>query len=216
MYLLPGLGFDQRIFSKLTLEGPVSYLNWIESEVGETWTSYAQRMAASISPVDVPPILIGHSLGGMLALEIASFMEVEQVILLSSIRSRAELPFHFRVVKPLGVHRIFSKGLTLSTFSLWAKSHGYKDQESQTLFQSMVGQQSNTYLRWALRQLSIWEHPVISAQTKVCQIIGDQDKTFPIQKKATPDVVIPGGSHFMLYNQPGLISKAINQLLDSN
>ena len=96
-----------------------------------------------------------------------------------------------------------------SFFSFWAKNHDYESEEEQALFKSMVGKQSDTYLQWALKELSKWQTPTLPPSTIIFQINGDKDKTFPIKKIKSPDVVVENGGHFMVYKQPELISECI-------
>ncbi len=208
-YLLPGLGFDHRIFSKLNLpEGNINYLDWQEPHQREHLTDYAFRVSGGLSETEQPKVLLGHSFGGVLAQEIAKVRQIDRVILLSSIRSRAELPGFFKVVGKLGLHAVFTKKSTFATFGFWAKKHGYDTEEKQQLFKNMVGQQSDHYLRWALRSLSNWQG-LDGLETPVSQIHGDCDRTFPIQILAKPDHVVKGGSHMMVYDRGEEVSQLI-------
>ena len=93
IYLIPGLGFDHRIFSKLNLEEQnIQYFNWIEPLEHESIRKYAERLAEDIVDDGERTLLIGHSLGGILSQEIACFKQVGQIVLISSIKSRKELP----------------------------------------------------------------------------------------------------------------------------
>jgi len=209
IYIIPGLGFDDRMFSKLNLSNyNPTFLNWIEPLDNENLQQYAHRFSESIDDSQ-KTILIGHSLGGIISQEIATFKKIDLVILLSSIRSRDENPFFFKIIQPLYLQKLFTKEITIKTFPLWAKMHDYESEEEQTLFKSMVNGYSNKYLQWALKELSKWQTPQLLPDTKVVQIVGKNDKTFPIKKIKTPDVVIKDGGHFMTYKQPDLISKYI-------
>ena len=102
IYLMPGLGFDQRIFEKLNLEGyKYSYINWIEPDKNEHIKSYARQLSANIQDSSEKIILIGHSMGGVLCQEIAAIKKVDLIVLISSIKSRSEIPFRFKLVSPL-------------------------------------------------------------------------------------------------------------------
>lgn len=213
IYLLPGLGFDDRIFSRLDLNGlNVQAINWIEPLSREALSDYAKRMAADI-PSEEAPVLIGHSMGGMVAQEIAALRPVQAIILLSSIRSRRELPRHFRIVQPLGLQRLFWKGPTIRTVQYWGKAHGYESEEELTLFKNMVGGYSNHYLQWALRALSIWEAPALPVSTAVYQIHGSKDKTFPAKHIESAEVMIDGGSHLLLYKRPQTVNELVRGFL---
>ena len=216
IYLLPGLGFDHQIFSKLQLSvSNIQYINWIEPLKNENIKAYSKRLAKDIISNDGERIvLIGHSLGGIVSQEIACLKKIDKIILISSIKSRDEIPFHFKIIQPLYLHKLFTKGWTISTVKFWGKQHDYESKEEQELFKDMVGKQSNQYLQWALKTLSIWEHPEIPHTTSLIQINGDSDKTFPIKLINTPNYVIEKAGHFMIYKHPQALSKIINDELE--
>lgn len=216
-YLLPGLGFDHRIFERLALKDiDCNYLNWIEPRKNENIKEYAVKFSERIESDSENVILIGHSLGGILAQEISAIRHVGKVILISSIKSRKELPLHFKVMKPLQIHRLFSKELTSKTIKYWGRYHDYDTAEEQALIVDMVNNQSNNYLKWALKQLSIWRKPEIPLKTEIFQIHGDQDKTFPIKLIRNLDRSIERGGHFMVHRKSAIISELIKNELGRN
>lgn len=210
LYLIPGLGFDHRIFSQLDLGDYVfKYIDWIKPmDISESIDAYALRMASEIQKTDLPIVLIGHSFGGVMAQEIAQLKTVEKVIILSSIKSQSENRPSFRAIAPFNLQRFFSKKLTLSTFRFWGKYYGYETKEEQDLFRSMVDANSDEYLQWALLQLSKWKG-IKNPKSPVFHIHGDNDKTLPFKFIKDPVHIIEGGGHIMLYKQPKLISKLI-------
>ena len=209
LYLIPGLGFDDRVFSKLNLTAyNPTYLNWIDPLKNESLQQYTRRFSKSIDDSG-KTILIGHSLGGIVSQEIATFKQIDLVILLSSIRSRDEMPFFFKIIQPLYLQKLFTKEITVKTFPLWAKMHDYESEEEQTLFKEMVNRNSNQYLQWALKELSKWETPPLPSFTEIFQIVGERDKTFPIKNIKSPDLVIKDGGHFMPFKRPEEICKYI-------
>jgi len=207
IFLLPGLGFDGRIFERLNLPEPATALSWNIPLKKESIADYALRMGEKHLKKS-PSILIGHSFGGIMAQEMARWFSVEQIILISSIKSPAENPIKFRALAPFGIHHFFTKELTLKTFPYWASSFGYAEEEEQALFKAMVAEQDNRYLQWALYQLSKWKG-VQDLKTPIIQIHGDQDNTFPINKIQSPDYIVSGGSHMMVYSQAQEIEKLI-------
>ena len=177
-------------------------------------SSYASRLSEDIDDNGGEEIvIIGHSLGGVMASEIARIKKVNQIILISSIRSSKENPFQFRIIKPLGIHHLFTKKLTFSTFKYWAKQSDYETEEEQDLFKKMVSGYSDNYLKWALKTLSIWRCQPLDSQTKVFQIHGDRDKNFPIRNLKNIDRVIKNAGHFMAYKRADEIEGIIKEIL---
>ena len=214
VFLIPGLSFDHQIFSKLDLaQWDVQYINWIKPSINESIQAYSKRLAQRIPAQEEKVVLIGHSLGGIISQEISCFRKIYKIILISSIQSRDELPIHFKIIKPLHLHKLFTKELTLKTVKYWGKNQDYVTEDEQRLFKDMVGQQSNQYLQWALKTLSSWTQPNIPAETILTQIVGESDKTFPIKKIKAPDYIIKNAGHFMVYKRPETLTQLINKTL---
>jgi len=210
--LIPGLGYDCRIFENLDLaKFNTECLNWIEPKPNEKLKEYSQRLFNQIDIADEKIMLIGHSLGGIVAQEISSVKKVDQIILISSIKSRKEMPLSFKIVKPLFLDKLFTKELSIKTVKYWGKSHGFENKEEKEFFKSMVGKQTNSYLQWALRELSTWKEPKIPNSTKLIQIHGADDKTFPIKLINKPNVVIENGTHIFVYKQAQKTSDLISR-----
>jgi pimeloyl-ACP methyl ester carboxylesterase len=189
--LIPGLGCDCRIFENLDFSGiDIEHLNWIEPKINEKIHDYSQRLFSTIKNSSERIVLIGYSLGGIVSQEIASVHPIEKIILVSSIKSRKELPFSFKLVKPFLLHKLFTKGICIKTVKFWGKSHGFETDAEKNLFKSMIKNQSNHYLQWALKELSAWQEPTIPSETEVVHIHGTNDKTLPYKLVNKPDFTI--------------------------
>src|SRR5476651_2185399 len=106
IFLIPGLGADHRIYKNIKLTGgEVTYTDCLEPYPTDTLRSYAQRL---IDQYHITPgsIVIGNSLGGMLAVEIANKVKLDKVILISSIKTIDEAPFYFTFFKWLPFHKL--------------------------------------------------------------------------------------------------------------
>ena len=216
IYLIPGLGFDRRMFQKLDLSGfEIEFLDWIEPRRNELISEYAKRLAAPIDDAS-DAVIIGHSLGGVMAQEIAVFKKIKKLILISTMKSRKENPLQFKIIKPLGIHHFFTKELSNATVKFWGKKYDYAPGEEQELFKKMIGKQSNHYLKWALKQISTWKKKNDENETPFIQIHGTNDKNFPIGLIEKPDYVIENGGHFMAFNRAEEISKIIRAELRRN
>lgn len=210
--LIPGLGYNCRIFENLKLSDfNTQCLNWIEPRPNEKLNEYSQRIFNQIDNYDDELVIIGHSLGGIVAQEIASVKKVDQIILISSIKSRQEMPWSFKIVKPLFLHKLFTKEMSINTLSFWGKNHGFETQNEKNLFNDMVSEQSNFYLQWALKSLSLWREPKIPNSTKIFQIHGTNDKTFPIKLIDKPNVVVKNGSHIFIHKQAKKATELITE-----
>lgn len=203
IYLIPGLAFDDTIFSKLDFgDYAIEYLNWIEPSKKERIHDYAKRLFPDAhQDNDQKTIIIGHSFGGVMAQEIAHHRSVDLVILLGSIKDPTELPLHFKLLKGLGLYSLFSKKLSIKTLPLWGGLHDFDGEDKKAFLVKMINRFSDQYLKWALKSLLYWKKKSIHKTTKLIQIHGENDRTFPISKIKNPDYIIKGGSHIMLYTK---------------
>ena len=172
-------------------------LEWLEPLKQEPLQDYAVRMLESIGPIKGPLVLIGHSFGGVMAQEVARLRPVSKVILVSSVQSRQEIPWRYRITDPLGIPHLFLKEPAIATLPIWGPPFGYKGEE-MTLFREMVNQQSNHLLQWSLRKFSRWQG-VGPRNYPLVHIHGDNDKTLHYHLIGKVDYRIQKGSHMMVY-----------------
>jgi pimeloyl-ACP methyl ester carboxylesterase len=99
IFLIPGLGADTRVYNNIDLGNhEVICVDWIEPHQTDTLSTYAQKL---IYQYDITPksVVIGNSLGGMIAVEIAKIIPLDKVILISSIKTVDEAPWYFSLLR---------------------------------------------------------------------------------------------------------------------
>lgn len=211
LFCIPGLGFTQALFQNLQLDvEEIVYLDWIEPIGNEEIEAYAKRMGAGLSKAKYPVVLLGHSFGGIMSIEISKLYPVQKLILASSAKSRADIPLNLKLAKPLGIYHFFTKELCVKTLKYWGETYGYAKGEEQDLFKFMVGKQSNNYLQWALKTLSGWKS-LDKPTSSFIHIHGDKDMTLPHSSIQEPFQMISGGTHMMIYNKAAEIQEIIQQ-----
>ncbi len=219
IYFVSGLGADERVFYALKLEGyrPV-HLGWLKPERRESIAAYAQRLSAQI-PADDQPILVGLSFGGIVAVEIAKQIPVKQVILISSVKARSELPFYFKLFRWFPVHRIFPfKRLLWASYCLAYWLFGIEGLEERRLLKGILLDTDPHFLKWALHRVVIWDSQGVSADcsadfsAKLHQIHGSRDRIFPI-RYVEPEFVLEGGGHLMVVNRAAQVSTLIQRIV---
>lgn len=212
IYAIPGLGTDERIFSRLQLPYHLHFLQWLEPQARESLQAYAQRMAAQI-PAGEPVILLGVSFGGIIAQEIAAIRPVEKILLVSSIRFPEELPFHFSIMRKIPLYRLSKGKWRIYTLKYWSRIFGIHHPEEQQLLMEIFSSFSHNYRMWAIQQLIHWQG--ISINTPVFRLNGGRDKVFPVYKIQNLDIS-ESGNHFMIYQQAGLISEWIVSRIENS
>src|SRR5216684_3457434 len=98
VYLLPGIGVDHRIFTYLRLPDgfePV-HIPWEQALPGDTLSDYAHRLIEKYIS-EGPFVLLGLSLGGIVAAEMAKKCSPACTILIGSIPVASHLPPYYRV-----------------------------------------------------------------------------------------------------------------------
>ncbi|MCC6680797.1 MAG: alpha/beta fold hydrolase [Phycisphaeraceae bacterium] len=97
--LLPGMGADARMYDALVaqLDWPVMCVNWSAWSGERTILQVARRIMAE-QGVTENDVLVGSSLGGMIALEIAQQVRPRAVVLLGSALKANEVSLVLRVL----------------------------------------------------------------------------------------------------------------------
>lgn len=215
VYGFPGLGFDKRGFAPLQKELPeIEAMDWLPPDINESLSSYALRVGHRLE-LGNDCILIGHSLGGMFAQEIATQFNVAKVILISSIVHESENPWYFKALQTWGLRHFFSRRLTTWSLPLWGPIHDYVSKEEQQLFASMVHGHDRTYYQWALRELGVWKAPSLPKNLPMVRLHGTKDHTFPMDRLGPVDFKMANAGHFMLYRRASEIATILRQEISS-
>ena len=100
VYMMPGLAASTAIFERIKLPEANFEIHLLEWEIPlekESLLNYAKRIAEKI--IHPNPVLIGVSFGGILVQEMARFIKVRKVIIISSVKSNLEFPRRFKLGK---------------------------------------------------------------------------------------------------------------------
>ena len=117
IYIISGLGADKRMFQNFSFEGyNVIHIDWILPLENETLQNYALRISENIK--DENAILIGLSFGGILSVEISKIKKFKKVFLLSSAKTKFEIPFYYRFLGKLNLLRMIPSSILKKVNSL--------------------------------------------------------------------------------------------------
>ncbi|SNC76615.1 Pimeloyl-ACP methyl ester carboxylesterase [Hymenobacter gelipurpurascens] len=208
MYLIPGLGADERVFQNLQplLQGETQVLQWLTPEPDETLPQYAARMAARI-PLGQSGLLVGVSFGGMVALEITRMRPEMRTVLISSIPDSSCLPPLLRLIRATGVYRLVPPQM-LKLFPRAGQWYFGVKQKEYPLFKEILRDMEPVYTKWAIDRLMHWDSTIAGRST---QILGTHDRVFP--PGPTPvEHLIRGGGHFMVISHAPEIAQILNKL----
>ncbi|ANH80547.1 hypothetical protein A8C56_05680 [Niabella ginsenosidivorans] len=212
VYCIPGFGVDEKIYGNLKIENAaLHFINWLDPEEGESFRHYCQRMSEPIDSED--PVIIGISFGGMVAQEIAAFRKVKLIILISSIKTRAEMPLSMRIAGTLRLNRLFPVKMIQQSNQVYKIANrrlGAYTKEEQEFANVYRKNAKISYVNWSFDQILNWRSG--GTPEKMIHIHGSKDRIFPI-RTIQADFIIEGGTHMMIWNRSQEISRIINDQL---
>lgn len=212
IYCFSGLGADERAFQFLDFSHhTIVHVKWIEALPNESLKSYAHRIGAIIDHKE-PFVLLGLSFGGMLCVELSKHLNPVQVILLSSITSRNEMPARMKLSGALRLYRIIPSKYFNQPSKIAHALFGVKTEKEKNLLDQILRDSDPKFVKWALNAITQWKNKT----TPNCyRIHGTKDRIFPYTLQ-TVDVTIQDGGHLMVVSHAEEVSTAINEVISLN
>lgn len=213
IYFIPGMAAGSEIFTNIRFpseEYKVEVLEWLIPFDKETLKNYAKRMALRVKEKDA--IIIGVSFGGVVAQEMAAFVEVQKTIIISSVKTRKELPRRMKIAAYTKAYRLVPTSLVLSVEDLTKFSIGPRSRKRLSLYQQYLHVRDKNYLKWALEKMVTWDR--VEEIPGVIHIHGEKDSVFPI-KYISHCRVIKDGTHIMVLNRGREISRMLLEIFKS-
>jgi pimeloyl-ACP methyl ester carboxylesterase len=210
IYLISGLGADERIFEFLIFEDyePI-HIKWIRPKQQETINAYALRLSEQIETEN--PLILGVSFGGMIATEIAKQIDCQQVILISSAKTKNEIPILYRLIGRLNLHRLMPIQLFKQANFITYWFFGMKTKTEKKLLKSILTETDSTFLKWAINSIIHWDNKQLIERQ--IHIHGSRDRILPKQNIKTIDFEINEGGHLMIYNKANDINLILKNIL---
>jgi pimeloyl-ACP methyl ester carboxylesterase len=208
VYFISGLGADERIFKHIHLPQQFSavYIPWIPPQSNESLESYSRRISAAINPSE-KFYVVGLSLGGMIATEIARFMKPEKTFLISSIPVIDFLPWYYKLARIINLQKWLP--ISMIKHAAWIKRiFSPETSEDKSMLRKMIRDCDPSFIRWGLHAILYWKNKTIP--DNLVMIHGTADRILPI-KNTRPTHAIKGGGHLMVLNR----AEEINQILHS-
>lgn len=148
----------------------------------------------------------GASFGGVVALEMAAFLQARACISIGSLRSPAAIPFRWRVVRrfwafrPGHIRRAAAMGVRFGRPFL-----------SRVTIRKLekLSRPENNFVRWAICAILDWRPSPATRQVRVFRIHGSADAILPCGRSGA-DVIVPGGPHALTV----FASKPVNAFIE--
>ncbi|MEP7376355.1 MAG: alpha/beta hydrolase [Chitinophagaceae bacterium] len=209
IYCISGLGADEKIFRNLSMNGiQLEYISWLKPLEGERIGEYAGRMASPI--LHSKPVLLGVSFGGMIGIEIAKQIKLEKLIIVSSIKSADELPRWMRVAGKMKLNKFLPTRSYRLTNKIDSNRIGVATEEEKEMVKAYRKVADPYHLQWSINEVLNWKNDW--QPENMIHIHGDKDKIFPI-KNTAPTHIVKEGTHMIIYNRAGEISKFIEEAI---
>ena len=208
IYLVPGLAASSDIFEYLEITQDnleLHYLNWlVPLSQNESIYEYAKRMCALIKHEN--PVLVGVSFGGIMVQEMSKIISVKKIIIISSVKSKHELPKRLKFARVSKAYKIFPTKVFKNIENYTKYAFGNTIKKRVQLYSKYLAMRDKDYLPWALHNVLNWQQE--NPPNDIVHIHGNKDRIFPI-KHVKNCTVMEGGTHVMILNK----AKHISQLL---
>ena len=209
IYCISGFGADERIFKHLYFgDHTIHFIPWKIPEKKEPLDHYVERIAAEIH--HPKPKLMGVSFGGMIGVELSKILDLEKIILISSVKTFHELPLYMRLAGKSGINKI----LPLKPWSFLEPIENYnlgvKTEEEKLLAREYRQNINPQFSNWGINEIINWKNE--QYPENLIHIHGDTDRIFPI-KNIKPDHVIAGGGHLMLMDKAAEVNLILQKIL---
>lgn len=199
VYFMPGMAASPKIFEYIKLpeeQFECHYLKWILPIENELITDYSLRLIKEIKHDNI--VLIGVSFGGIIVQEMAKYLNLRKLIIVSSVKSLHELPKHMQVAKATMAYKLLPTQL-VSNIDLFAKYlFGSNITKRLDLYKKYLSVNDSNYLNWAIKNMICWNQE--TANPEIIHIHGDNDPVFPI-KNIKNCITIKKGSHIMIISK---------------
>jgi len=202
LYLIGGLGADERVFKYLKLINETQVIQWIKPKPKEELKDYAKRLLNQINKNEEFGLL-GVSFGGIVANELTKLIEPRILILVSSVETSSQLPKSYVSIGKTRILNIIPDSLIKPPNQLLGFLFGA---QNKGLLKQIISDTNPGFIRWALNSIINWSNE--ENFIKPIRIHGTNDKLIPLKGKA---IEVKGGGHFMIVDKAEEISNLINE-----
>lgn len=210
LFFISGLGADHRAFDRIELGGyDQRHLPWLIPDKKESFQDYVKRMAEPIQAAE-NPVVIGLSLGGMMASEMTTFIPHMRAILVSSIKAPEERSALLKIGRVFPAQRLITGGALKKMSFLWSAAKRKYPKEDVDHMMQMFHDQDERFLKWAIVNAPLWKGRGV--QERITHIHGTADQMFPV-RRINNHIELEGGTHLMVYTRGKEVTELLKQEL---
>ncbi|WP_375239409.1 alpha/beta hydrolase [Aurantibacter sp.] len=198
VYLMPGMAANPSIFEYIKLPEDQFKIHWLEWEIPlkkESLQDYAKRMCLKVT--ERKPVLLGVSFGGVLVQEMSKFLDLRKLILVSTVKTKYEIPKRLQLVAKTKAYKILPTQL-LGNVKLLAKYvFGETLTKRAKLYEKYLSVSNKRYLNWAIREMVCWNQEI--PIPNCIHIHGEDDAVFPIANISNYKPIAKGTHVMIIY-----------------
>jgi pimeloyl-ACP methyl ester carboxylesterase len=212
VYCFPGQGSDHRLFDSLKLDSSfrLQVIEYGTPEKSVDLKMFARQLALQID-TSREFFLVGVSLGGMICTELSEILDPKKTIIISSAKNRSELPVRYKFQRLIPVYKLFPGKIILAGAKILQPIVEPDRNKNRQTFKNMLGAKNSVYMKRTVKLIINWDRKTNSK--KIYHIHGTDDRTLPLKKIKSPDVVVQKGSHMMTLTRAQEISEILNKIL---
>ena len=211
VYLMPGMAASPSIFENIFLppdQFEVHTLDWFIPDRGMSLRSYAQKMCERVEHPD--PVLLGVSFGGILVQEMAKVIDIRKILIVSSIKSRSELPKKMLFAKYTKAHKLLPTGLVNNVELLAKYAFGEPVAKRLHLYEKYLSLRDRYYLDWSVDQIVNWDQT--TPPKNLIHIQGEKDSVFPVAN-IKECLVVRNATHTMIIHRARWFNENLPDLI---
>jgi len=211
---MPGMAANPSIFENINLPKDsysIHLLEWFIPEVNESLEAYALRMTRCITHTNI--VLLGVSFGGILVQEMAKHINVAKLIIVSSVKTKHELPRRMKLSRKLKLYNILPTRLVEDIDTLAKYAFGETIKNRIALYKKYLSMNDRRYLNWAVKEMVCWDQDV--PPEGIIHIHGSADKVFPL-KYIENCITIAAGTHIMVITRAKWFNNNLIQLIEKD
>ncbi|PZD77946.1 alpha/beta hydrolase [Mesonia sp. K7] len=196
---MPGMAANPSIFERIKLPEDQFKIHWLYWKIptkNESLSDYVDRLLKEVKHKN--PVLVGVSFGGVIVQEMSKKIDVQRLIIISSIKTNKEFPRRMNFMRKTGFYRMLPTSLVGKVSSIEKLPVGNLVKKRAKLYQQYLDMNKKEYLDWAILQILRWQQSDVIES--IIHIHGSNDLVFP-RKYIEDCIEVKGGTHVMIINR---------------
>ena len=143
----------------------------------------------------------------------AKYIAVEKLIIISSVKSKYELPRRLKLSRKLKLYKVLPTRVFEDVDKLARYAFGETVKNRVALYKRYLSMNDRHYLNWAIREMVCWNQE--KAPEGIIHIHGNADRIFPCQHIGD-HTTITGGTHIMILTKAKWFNENLPKLIENN